>query len=87
MTSQLTMSETLESLLTDRKILLFRYDANLRKEIFKKLTALQKQLLTRVSAAGIESISKSELQSLLKDVKTLITDTYTDVNLYIILIF
>ncbi|WP_273384195.1 TipJ family phage tail tip protein, partial [Actinobacillus porcinus] len=82
MTSQLTMSETLESLLTDRKILLFRYDANLRKEIFKKLTALQKQLLTRVSAAGIESISKSELQSLLKDVKTLITDTYTDVNAY-----
>lgn len=82
MTSQLTMSETLESLLTDRKILLFRYDANLRKEIFKKLTALQKQLLTRVSAAGIESISKSELQSLLKDVKTLIADTYTDVNAY-----
>lgn len=82
MTSQLTMSETLESLLTDRKILLFRYDANLRKEIFKKLTALQKQLLTRVSAAGIESISKSELQSLLKDVKTLIADTYADVNAY-----
>lgn len=82
MTSQLTMSETLESLLTDRKILLFRYDANLRKEIFKKLTTLQKKLLTRLSAAGIESISKSELNKLLKDIKVLIEDTYSDVNAY-----
>lgn len=82
MTSQLTMSETLESLLTDRKILLFRYDANLRKAIFKKLTTLQKKLLTRLSAAGIESISKSELNKLLKDIKVLIEDAYSDVNAY-----
>ncbi|MDY4280852.1 MAG: minor capsid protein [[Pasteurella] mairii] len=77
---EMTVDEHIESLLTDRKILLFRYDAYLRAEITKKLTALQKQLLQKISASGIESISKRELQQLLKEIKGVIVERYAEIN-------
>jgi len=75
-----TLDEEIESRLADRKIALFRYDAHLRQQIYKKLTALQKRLLNRVTAAGIESISKKELNLLLKDITKLINESYADVS-------
>lgn len=79
---EMMVDEQIESLLTDRKILLFRYDAHLRNEISKKLTSLQKQLLNRVSAAGVESVGKRELAQLLKDIKQIISEYYNDIALY-----
>lgn len=75
-----TIDERIESLLTDRKILLFRYDAHLRRQIWQKLTALQRQLLTRISATGIEAISKKELEALLRDVRKTISEHYLEVS-------
>lgn len=75
-----TIDERIESLLTDRKILLFRYDAHLRQKIWQKLTALQRQLLNRLSAAGIESIRKTELDKLLNELKSVISEHYAEVS-------
>lgn len=75
-----TIDERIESLLTDRKILLFRYDAHLRRQIWQKLTVLQRQLLTRISATGIEAISKKELEALLRDVRKTISEHYSEIS-------
>ncbi|MBS6051291.1 MAG: minor capsid protein [Haemophilus haemolyticus] len=77
-----TPDELLESLLADRKILLFRYDAHLRREIYKKLTALQKQLINKISVVGVEGVNQRELNRLLKEVKELVTETYNNISDY-----
>lgn len=79
---EMTVDEQIEKLLTDRKILLFRYDAYLRHEVNKRLSSLQKQLLTRITSAGIESVTKRELNQLLKDIKQLITEKYSNISEY-----
>ncbi|MCK3657231.1 hypothetical protein A4G18_00475 [Pasteurellaceae bacterium Pebbles2] len=76
----LTVDEQLESLLADRKIILFRYDAYLRQQIYKKLTALQKKLLNRLASADIENINKKESVQLLKNIKELINESYQNVS-------
>lgn len=75
-----TVDERIESLLADRKILLFRYDAHLRREIWQKLTALQRQLLNRISSAGIEGLRKTELDKLLTALRKTINKHYADVS-------
>lgn len=75
-----TVDERIESLLADRKILLFRYDAHLRREIWQKLTALQRQLLNRISSTGIESLRKTELDKLLTALRKTINEHYADVS-------
>lgn len=77
-----TPDELLESLLADRKVLLFRYDAHLRREIYKKLTVLQKQLINKISAVGVDGVNQRELNRLLKEVKELVTETYNNIGDY-----
>lgn len=69
--------------LTDRKILQFRYDAHLRAEVWKRLSATQKALLNRLNSAGIEALPKRELDKLLKELKAEIAKTYRDTTAYI----
>ncbi|TNG94887.1 phage head morphogenesis protein [Pasteurellaceae bacterium USgator11] len=78
----MTVDERIEHALADRKILLFRYDAHLRQEVYKKLNRMQKALINRISAAGVESISKKELDKLLKEIQSIITDAYGDLSTY-----
>ncbi|HHT7859527.1 TPA: phage head morphogenesis protein, partial [Pasteurella multocida] len=68
----------IEHLLTDHKILLFRYDASLRREIVKRLNKLQKQMLSRISAVGLENASKRDVAKLLGEIKELIKSYYVE---------
>ncbi|HDR1425213.1 TPA: minor capsid protein [Pasteurella multocida] len=72
----MTVDEQLEHLLTDHKILLFRYDASLRKEIAKKLNEMQRKMILRISSVGIESLSKRELVKLLSEIKEIVKEYY-----------
>lgn len=76
----LTVDEQIEIGLADNKILLFRFDAHLRKEVYKRLNTMQKRLLSHISAVGIESISQKALKQLLKDVSDLVDETYQDIH-------
>ncbi|WP_424411224.1 phage minor head protein [Pasteurella sp. PK-2025] len=76
MKNNMTVDEQLEHLLTDHKILLFRYDASLRKEIVKKLNEMQRKMILRISSVGIESLSKRELVKLLSEIKEIIKEYY-----------
>lgn len=69
--------------LTDRKILHFRFDAHLRSEVWKRLSATQRQLLNRISAAGIEALPKRQLDKLLKELKAEIAKNYQEITAYI----
>lgn len=80
--SEINPDEVLESLLADRKILLFRYDAHLRREIYKKLTMLQKQLINKISIVGADNVNQRELNKLLKDIKKSITEVYGELDNY-----
>ena len=77
-----TPDELLESLLVDRKVLLFRYDAHLRREVYKKLTALQKQLINKISVVGVDGVNQLELNRLLKEIKELVSETYNNISEY-----
>lgn len=76
----MTVDERIESLLTDRKILLFRYDAYLRNKVYGKLNVLQRKLLNRISSLGIDAVSKTELEKLLKDLKVIIKEDYLEIS-------
>ncbi len=76
MKNNMTVDEQLEHLLTDHKILLFRYDASLRKEIAKKLNEMQRKMILRISSVGVESLSKRELVKLLSEIKEIIKEYY-----------
>uniref|UniRef100_UPI003F6B7DEB minor capsid protein n=1 Tax=Pasteurella multocida TaxID=747 RepID=UPI003F6B7DEB len=76
MKNNMTVDEQLEHLLTDHKILLFRYDASLRKEIAKKLNEMQRKMILRISSVGIESLSKRELVKLLSEIKEIVKEYY-----------
>ncbi|MDG6338531.1 phage head morphogenesis protein, partial [Glaesserella parasuis] len=55
--------------LTDRKILHFRYDAHLRRQVMKQLSKTQRELLNRLAAAGVDALPKKQLDTLLKELK------------------
>ncbi|HDR0635833.1 TPA: minor capsid protein [Pasteurella multocida] len=74
----MSIDEQIEHLLTDHKILLFRYDASLRKEISKRLNRLQKEMLSRISAVGLEGVSKKDIAKLLGEIKELIKNYYIE---------
>lgn len=74
----MSIDEQIEHLLTDHKILLFRYDASLRREIVKRLNKLQKQMLSRISAVGLENASKRDVAKLLGEIKELIKSYYVE---------
>ncbi|WP_065235116.1 minor capsid protein [Gallibacterium genomosp. 3] len=76
----LSVDEKIEIGLTDNKILLFRFDANLRKEIYQRLNDLQKRLLNRLSVIGTESVSQKALKQLLSEIAELVDDTYQDIH-------
>ncbi|MCW9716768.1 phage minor head protein [Avibacterium sp. 21-594] len=76
----LTVDEQIEIGLADNKILLFRFDAHLRKEVYERLNAMQKRLLSRISAVGIESVSQKALKQLLKEISELVDETYQDIH-------
>lgn len=77
-----TIDERIESLLTDHKILLFRYDAHLRRQIYPKLERLQRQLLSRISALGTDTLSHRALNKLLTELKTVITQHYVEISAF-----
>ncbi len=76
------LDERIAHALTDRKILHFRYDAHLRQEVFKRLNKTQKSLLNRIAAAGIEALSKRELDKLLKELNEEIAKVYAELTAY-----
>ncbi|HIF5536110.1 minor capsid protein [Pasteurella multocida] len=78
MEKTMSIDEQIEHLLTDHKILLFRYDASLRREIVKRLNKLQKQMLSRISAVGLENASKRDVAKLLGEIKELIKSYYVE---------
>lgn len=78
----MTVDEKLESLLTDRKVLLFRYDAHLRREVYKRLNSLQRKLIAEISIAGLEGVNKRELDRLISDVKKTILEVYSGINAF-----
>ncbi|MDP8184399.1 minor capsid protein [Phocoenobacter skyensis] len=75
-----TIEQKIAEELTDRKILHFRYDANLRKLVYPKLNKLQKEIVRKLSAVGVETIKKRELNNFLKEVKEIINETYAEIN-------
>lgn len=75
-----TIDEKIEHLLADHKILLFRYDAHLRRIILQKLTVLQRKVLQSISAIGIEAVSQSVLVKLLRELRQTIAQHYTEVS-------
>lgn len=77
------LSKRIAYALTDRKILQFRFDAHLRNQVWQRLSKMQKSLLNRINAAGIEAIPKRELDKLLKELKAEIAKTYQDTTAYI----
>ncbi|AKD39226.1 hypothetical protein I926_09580 [Pasteurella multocida subsp. multocida OH4807] len=78
MSKKMSVDEQIEHLLTDHKILLFRYDASLRREIVKRLNKLQKQMLSRISAVGLENANKRDVAKLLREIKELIKSYYAE---------
>ncbi|WP_228550011.1 minor capsid protein [Rodentibacter haemolyticus] len=77
-----TLDEKIAYALTDRKILHFRYDAHLRQAVWKRLNRTQKDLLNRLSAAGVEALPKRELDKLLRELKGEIAKTYQELTAY-----
>ncbi|WP_288061375.1 minor capsid protein [Rodentibacter caecimuris] len=77
-----TLDEKIAYSLTDRKILHFRYDAHLRREVFKRLNHTQRNLLNRLSSAGVEALQKRELDKLLRELKKEITQIYKELTAY-----
>lgn len=76
----LSIDEKIEIGLTDNKILLFRFDANLRKEVYQRLNEMQKRLLHRLSLIGAESVSQKVLKQLLSDIAELVDETYREIH-------
>lgn len=77
-----TLDEKIAYALTDRKILHFRYDAHLRREVFKRLNHTQRNLLNRLSSSGVEALQKRELDKLLRELKKEIAQTYQELTAY-----
>ncbi|MCQ9121580.1 minor capsid protein [Rodentibacter pneumotropicus] len=77
-----TLDEKIAYALTDRKILHFRYDAHLRREVFKRLNHTQRNLLNRLSSAGVEALQKREFDKLLRELKKEIDQTYQELTAY-----
>lgn len=76
------LDEKIAYALTDRKILHFRYDAHLRREVFKRLNHTQRNLLNRLSSAGVEALQKRELDKLLRELKKEIAQIYQELTAY-----
>ena len=77
-----TLRQRIAHALTDRKILHFRYDAHLRQQVYKRLNTLQKSLINRISAIGIEGLSAKKLDKLLTELQTEIAKTYQETTAY-----
>lgn len=77
-----TLRQRIAHALTDRKILHFRYDAHLRQQVYKRLNALQKLLINRISAIGVEALPAKKLDKLLTELKTEIAKTYQETTAY-----
>ena len=77
-----TLRQRIAHALTDRKILHFRYDAHLRQQVYKRLNALQKSLINRISAIGVEALPAKKLDKLLTELKTEIAKTYQETTAY-----
>ena len=77
-----TLRQRIAHALTDRKILHFRYDAHLRQQVYKRLNALQKSLINRISAIGVEALPAKKLDKLLSELQTEIAKTYQETTAY-----
>ena len=77
-----TLRQRIAHALTDRKILHFRYDAHLRQQVYKRLNTLQKSLINRISAIGVEGLSAKKLDKLLTELQTEIAKTYQETTAY-----
>lgn len=77
-----TLRQRIAHALTDRKILHFRYDAHLRQQVYKRLNALQKLLINRISAIGVEALPAKKLDKLLTELQTEIAKTYQETTAY-----
>ena len=77
-----TLRQRIAHALTDRKILHFRYDAHLRQQVYKRLNTLQKLLINRISAIGVEALPAKKLDKLLTELKTEIAKTYQETTAY-----
>ena len=77
-----TLRQRIAHALTDRKILHFRYDAHLRQQVYKRLNALQKLLINRISAIGVEALPAKKLDKLLSELQTEIAKTYQETTAY-----
>lgn len=73
----------LTALLCEYKINIFRYDAYVRSVVFKHLDNAQKELIARIASDDIESITKRELDRLVRDVKQIITNEYERIARYL----
>lgn len=77
-----TLRQRIAHALTDRKILHFRYDAHLRQQVYKRLNALQKLLINRISAIGVEALPAKKLDKLFTELQTEIAKTYQETTAY-----
>ena len=77
-----TLRQRIAHALTDRKILHFRYDAHLRQQVYKRLNTLQKSLINRISAIGVEALPAKKLDKLLTELKSEIAKTYQETTAY-----
>lgn len=77
-----TLRQRIAHALTDRKILHFRYDAHLRQQVYKRLNTLQKLLINRISAIGVEALPAKKLDKLLTELQTEIAKTYQETTAY-----
>lgn len=75
--SELTM------MLCEFNINIFRYDAYVRSVVFKHLDQVQKDLIARMMIDDLGSISKRDIQRLVRDIKTIITDEYERILVYL----
>jgi len=73
----------LTALLCEYEINIFRYDAYVRSVVFKQLDNAQKELFARIVSDDIQSITKRDLDRLIKDVKQIITNEYERIGKYL----
>lgn len=79
---KLALRQRIAHALTDRKILHFRYDAHLRHQVYKRLSKLQKTLIGRIGAAGVEALPAKKLDKLLTELQQEVAKTYQEMTAY-----
>ena len=75
--------QDLQALICEYKINLFRNDAYTRSIVLAQLDMAQKELLARIISSDLESITKRQLDALIRDINAIVSDNYERIDSYL----